>query len=139
MVLPRPGTPSSSACDPASMHVSTPSITSRLPTMTLPTSSRSSPMLRWNSATSARAASLSFIRFCSREAAEVGSLDDVGSRLLSRSDQLEIPMDVESVPVGYLVLVDLLLGDGAVLREHLLVTGAFEPAFGRAEDDFAVG
>ena len=29
IVLPRPGTPSSSACEPASMHVSTPSTTSR--------------------------------------------------------------------------------------------------------------
>ena len=40
IVLPRPGTPSSSTWPPASRQVSTPSTTSRLPTMTLPISSR---------------------------------------------------------------------------------------------------
>ena len=44
IVLPRPGTPSSSAWEPASMQVSTPSITSRLPTITRPISSRSVPI-----------------------------------------------------------------------------------------------
>jgi hypothetical protein len=53
-VLPRPGTPSRSACDPASMHTMTPSTTPRLPTMTFPTSSRRAEILDWKRSTSAR-------------------------------------------------------------------------------------
>ena len=41
IVLPRPGTPSSSAWPPASMHVRTPSTTSRLPTIDFAISARS--------------------------------------------------------------------------------------------------
>ena len=58
-VLPSPGTPSSSACEPASMHTITPSTTSWWPTITLPTSWRSAAARRWNSATVSRALSLS--------------------------------------------------------------------------------
>ena len=41
IVLPSPGTPSSSACPPPSMHVMTPSTTSRLPTIDFAISARS--------------------------------------------------------------------------------------------------
>src|SRR5262249_19643770 len=60
------------------------------------------------------------------------------SALLARPDELEVPVHVEAVTVGDLVLVDLLLGDRVVLREHLLVAGALEAALRRAEDDLAV-
>ena len=54
IVLPRPGTPSSSAWPPASRQMSTPSTTSLLPTMTLPISSRSAAIFVRNWTTSAR-------------------------------------------------------------------------------------
>src|SRR4051812_2598100 len=125
IVLPRPGTPSSRACDPASRHVSTPSTTARCPTMTLPISSRIVPSFFWNSTISSRAWSNSLM-----------TLPRVARRrLLAGPYQLKIAAHVETIAGGNLVLVDHLFGNRLVLGEDVLVALADEAALRGAVND----
>src|SRR6188768_3738827 len=143
MVLPRPGTPSSNACEPASTQVITPSTTSRLPTMTRAISSRSVPTCLVNVCTSSRASSTGSLMIGSSGVGSwqlaVGS--SRGARAsradhalvecsVARPDQLKVAPDVETIARRNFVLGHDLLGHGLIIGEDLLVALAHEPALG---------
>src|SRR6187402_1867431 len=129
IVLPKPGTPSSSACDPASTQVMTPSITSRLPTITREISSRRVPTCFWKVWTSSRAWSTSVMGI---------NQGGVGV-LVARTDQLEVATHVETIARWNLVLLHHLLGHRLIVGKDLLVTLADEATLGGAVNHLGGG
>src|SRR5579859_329599 len=99
------------------MHVTTPSTTSRLPTIDFAISARSVSIRFRKSVTCSRTASTSVmsgsVLFSWRPEAR-GKARVPGGRaslLFAWPDQLEVPLHVEAIPAGDLVLREGLLGD----------------------------
>src|SRR5262245_40389346 len=134
------------------MQVMTPSMTRRWPTMTRPISSRSEPNFALNRSdsrsTSRMSVMISLLRLqCLYDA----SGDDNISRRwhwpvhgpradsfgLAGTDQLEVAPHVELVTRRDRVLLQDVLGNGAVLCVNLLVASAPEALLGGTEHDLA--
>ncbi len=124
IVLPRPGTPSRSAWPPASMHVSTPSTTSALPTIVFPISVRSAVICVRNCSTSARTLSVA-VGSCHAFFLSRGSRRNYVAAL-TRANELEVSTNVEAVAAGNLVLVERLLSHRVILAIDLRVTAVRE-------------